>query len=204
MASPNLIDYGVGKLGVGKTEDGQDIAIDESQDKANWGKMSFGQKIGSGFARGLESVGSVIGFGNIARQAQASRIEDETKMTSGDALSVPTTLETKQTSDGPKLISAPESSRSVETLKGGSAYEDYQQQLVNPQDIAPAQDVAGKVYQDSDELKNAEKQSARQPTNNIVSAPTTNVNQTTQNITRIPARNTESTYREYARSRFGF
>ena len=72
--------------------------------------------------------------------------------------------------------------------------------------IEPPQDMGGQVYQESDELKSAERVSAQQsqPSTNIVNAPTTNVNQTTNNVTRPPARNTDSTYREYSKSRFAW
>ena len=82
-----------------------------------------------------------------------------------------------------------------------------QKQKILAQSIEPAQDLGGKVYQESDELKAAEKSSIQkqsQPAANIINAPTTNVNQTTNNVTRPPARNTDSTYREYAKSRFAW
>lgn len=77
FAATNAIDFGLGKLGIGKTESGEDIAIDKEKDDANWKKMSTGQKIGSGVARGLEKVGSFIGFENLSRAAEAKRIESE-------------------------------------------------------------------------------------------------------------------------------
>ena len=45
------LDYGAGKLGVGKDEKGNDLSIDEAQDEANWKKMSLGQKAISGIGR---------------------------------------------------------------------------------------------------------------------------------------------------------
>lgn len=75
----NTVDYGFGKLGVGKDEKGNDKAIDEAADEQNWKDMSFGEKLESGLARGIEKIGSVVGLGNIAREARASRIESETK-----------------------------------------------------------------------------------------------------------------------------
>jgi len=68
------IDYGASVLGVG------DVEIDETQDEVNWQKMSTGQKIGSGIARGIESVGNFLGLESFAKEAEVSRIETETKM----------------------------------------------------------------------------------------------------------------------------
>jgi hypothetical protein len=70
-------DYGLGKLGVGKTAEGQDIQIDEKADDANWQKMSWWEKAQSGAARGIEKVGSAAFLGNMSRQAQSERIAKE-------------------------------------------------------------------------------------------------------------------------------
>lgn len=75
------LDYGASALGIG------DVEIDETQDEANWQKMSTGQKIGSGIARGIESVGSFLGLESFAKEAEASRIEKETKMLQGQTQS---------------------------------------------------------------------------------------------------------------------
>ena len=82
----------------------------------------------------------------------------------------------------------------------------FEKILINTNSIVPPQDMGGRVYQESDELKSTERVSAQQtqPATNIVNAPTTNVSQTTNNITRPPARNTDSTYREYSKSRFAW
>ena len=82
----------------------------------------------------------------------------------------------------------------------------FEKILINTNSIEPPQDMGGRVYQESDELKSTERVSAQQsqPATNIVNAPTTNVSQTTNNITRPPARNTDSTYREYSKSRFAW
>ena len=82
----------------------------------------------------------------------------------------------------------------------------FEKILINTNSIVPPQDMGGRVYQESDELKSTERVSAQQtqPATNIVNAPTTNVNQTTNNVTRQPARNTDSTYREYSKSRFSW
>jgi len=73
------VDYGVGKLGVGKDEDGNDLQVDEKQDDENWDKMTVGEKIQSGMARGVEKVGSSLFLGNIANEAKSERIKNETK-----------------------------------------------------------------------------------------------------------------------------
>lgn len=82
----------------------------------------------------------------------------------------------------------------------------FEKILINTNSIVPPQDMGGRVYQESDELKSTESVSAQQtqPATNIVNAPTTNVNQTTNNVTRPLARNTDSTYREYSKSRFAW
>lgn len=82
----------------------------------------------------------------------------------------------------------------------------FEKILINTNSIVPPQDMGGRVYQESDELKSTERVSAQQtqPATNIVNAPTTNVSQTTNNITRPSVRNTDSTYREYSKSRFAW
>lgn len=82
----------------------------------------------------------------------------------------------------------------------------FEKILINTNSIVPPQDMGGRVYQESDELKSTERVSAQQtqPATNIVNAPTTNVNQTINNVTRPSARNTDSTYREYSKSRFAW
>lgn len=170
------LDYGASALGVG------DVQIDETEDEANWQKMSAGQKIGSGIARGIESVGSFLGLESFAKEAEASRIEKETKMLQGQT----------------QLSGASE-----QTIETNIKFNESRVDELTKQYIEPAQDLGGKVYQDSDELKVTEKTFIQQPQTNIVNAPT-NVNQTTNNITRPPARNTDSTYREYSKSRFAW
>ena len=75
----NAVDTGLGKLGVGKDAEGNDLAIDEKQDDANWDKMSTGGKIMSGAARGIEKVGSFLGLDSLTRGARADRIKSETE-----------------------------------------------------------------------------------------------------------------------------
>ena len=45
VAGGAAVDYGLGKLGVGKDKEGNDLKVDTAQDDANWAKMSTGQKI---------------------------------------------------------------------------------------------------------------------------------------------------------------
>lgn len=78
------LDYGAGKLGVGKDEKGNDLSIDEAQDEANWKKMSLGQKAISGIGRGIEKAGDLFFLGNMSRQAKSERIKNETEMLGGD------------------------------------------------------------------------------------------------------------------------
>jgi len=56
-----------------------DKKIDKTQDDANWDRMSALQKAESGFARGLEKLGSTLFLGNVANEASAARIRDETE-----------------------------------------------------------------------------------------------------------------------------
>lgn len=81
---------------------------------------------------------------------------------------------------------------------------DMQPMAISPSVIEPPQDMGGRVYQESDQLRSIEKTVIQQSAPNIINAPTTNVNQTTNNVTRPPARNTDSTYREYSKSRFSW
>lgn len=81
---------------------------------------------------------------------------------------------------------------------------DMQSMTISPSVIEPPQDMGGRVYQESDQLRSIEKTVIQQSAPNIINAPTTNVNQTTNNVTRPPARNTDSTYREYSKSRFSW
>lgn len=81
---------------------------------------------------------------------------------------------------------------------------DMQSMTISPSAIEPPQDMGGRVYQESDQLRSIEKMVIQQSAPNIINAPTTNVNQTTNNVTRPPARNTDSTYREYSKSRFSW
>lgn len=78
LAGGAAVDYGLGKLGVGKDKEGNDLQVDTAQDDANWAKMSTGQKIQSGLARGIEKTGSALFLGNVSKEAQSERIKKET------------------------------------------------------------------------------------------------------------------------------
>jgi hypothetical protein len=71
------VDYGAGKLGVGKDDEGKDLEVDTKADDANWNRMKWYQKAESGMARGIEKVGGFIAP-NMAKQAQVDRIKNET------------------------------------------------------------------------------------------------------------------------------
>jgi GH24 family phage-related lysozyme (muramidase) len=49
----------------------------KSKDEANWQKMSIGEKIESGAARGVEKVGGFLGFDRLSERATAERIKSE-------------------------------------------------------------------------------------------------------------------------------
>jgi hypothetical protein len=71
------VDYGAGKLGVGKDDKGQDLQADTKADDSNWNRMKWYQKAESGMARGIEKVGGFVAP-NMAKQAEADRIKKET------------------------------------------------------------------------------------------------------------------------------
>ncbi len=73
-------DWAFGKFGVGKDKDGNDIEVseeDQAKDDSNWSKMSFLEKMESGAARGIEKAGSLFFLDNLANQAKADRIKNE-------------------------------------------------------------------------------------------------------------------------------
>ena len=72
----------------GKDEQGNDLKVDEKQDEANWQKMTVGQKVQSGLARGIEKIGSTLFLGNMARQARVERIKKETDYLQNNAKEV--------------------------------------------------------------------------------------------------------------------
>lgn len=65
-------DTALGMAGVGGKE------INDVQDEENWNRMSAFQKAQSGFARGVEKVGTVFGMGNMANEARYQRVMNET------------------------------------------------------------------------------------------------------------------------------
>ena len=80
LIGAGVADYGLGMLGVGKDSSGKDLVPDTFQDDINWNRMGTGQKIMSSIPRGIESLGNLIGLGNISTQAKAERIKNETQM----------------------------------------------------------------------------------------------------------------------------
>ena len=78
-AGVRAIDWGAGKLGVGKDEKtGKDLQIDESKDSENWEKMNLWEKVQSGTSRGIEKVGDFVSP-NISRQAKFERVKNESE-----------------------------------------------------------------------------------------------------------------------------
>lgn len=71
------VDYVLGETAdIGK----QEITKEQlDTDAANWDKMSSGEKIISGAARGIEKIGSLVGLDNISKEAQSTRIEKESE-----------------------------------------------------------------------------------------------------------------------------
>lgn len=125
-------DYGLGKLGVGKTAEGQDIQIDEKADDANWQKMSWWEKAQSGAARGIEKVGSAAFLGNMSRQAQSERIAKESAYFAEKESSTPVTKK-------PTLINAaPEALKKDEAELSAMAANKQQAPIIVQAPAAPA------------------------------------------------------------------
>ena len=78
VAGLSALNFGLGKLGVGKDKEGKDLVIDNKKDDANWDKMNTFEKIQSGAGRGIEKVGNVISP-NASRQAESERITKESE-----------------------------------------------------------------------------------------------------------------------------
>lgn len=74
LAGGMLADTALGAMGVG---DEKVTGYMEHQDEANWKRMSFFEKAQSGFARGVEKVGNVIGMDNVSNAARHKRIQNE-------------------------------------------------------------------------------------------------------------------------------
>lgn len=72
------IDPLVGLTGVGKDSKGSDLEVNKEQDDKNWERFSMLEKTQSGFLRGLETVAGFVGFDNLSREAEFTRIEKET------------------------------------------------------------------------------------------------------------------------------
>lgn len=68
-------DYAMDKTGA--SVDPEELEKLKSKDEANWKKMSIGEKIESGAARGVEKVGSFLGFDRLSERATAERIKSE-------------------------------------------------------------------------------------------------------------------------------
>lgn len=81
----------------------------EAQDEANWNKASFGEKIQSGLARGIEHVGSFLGADKTVAAAKAARIKSESEY-----------LKNKETSGADPLKSDQSKSNKLQVYgKGG-------------------------------------------------------------------------------------
>lgn len=182
VVAANTVDWAAGKVGVGKDDAGNDIAIDAPQDDKNWERMNWWQKAESGVGRGIEKVGSFIGFGNLAREAQASRIQAETEYLNREAAVQPTPADKKLSASDVGVASMAMTTR--------------------PEVAIPP--IADYVYQQSAEVSKLINQPApAAPV--VISAPqTTNVQQTQNYLNRGEARNTESSWQSYNKSRFAF
>lgn len=78
------IDAGASALGVGGNQ------IDARQDEENWQRMSFGQRLESGAARTIETIGGLFGLSSFVNEAQAARIRNETAYFAGRPPATPT------------------------------------------------------------------------------------------------------------------
>jgi len=72
------VDYGLGAMGVGKDEKGNDLQVDTKADDSNWDRMSMLEKAQSGIARGIEKAGDFVAP-NMANQARADRVKKESE-----------------------------------------------------------------------------------------------------------------------------
>lgn len=104
--------------------------INEQQDEANWERMSVFQKMQSGLARGIETVGSALFMGNMANEARAKRIESETKFLEKSSLSptanvgTPTATPTQSTFEIDKFM---QDDRAMKDLSKGQSSADLGQ-----------------------------------------------------------------------------
>ena len=76
FAAGRGLDFGLGKQGVGKDEEGKDLSVPELSDKTNLDRMTQLQKIQSRVARTIENVGDYVAP-NMANQARADRFKKE-------------------------------------------------------------------------------------------------------------------------------
>lgn len=79
------IDWVAGKAGVGKDKP------DEAKDDANWDRMSTGEKVESGVARGIEKLGRFFFLDHLSDEAASGRIANETKYLDGKGGATPPT-----------------------------------------------------------------------------------------------------------------
>jgi hypothetical protein len=81
------VDTAIGSFGVGKN------VVNEEQDDKNWERASTIEKVESAIPRGIEKVGSFLGFDNLVNESRNARISTETKYLDNKLAS----LESKQT-----------------------------------------------------------------------------------------------------------
>ena len=83
------VDAALGAMGVGKDKDGNSIKVDKAQDDKNWERMGMWEKAYSGLARGTEGVARMFFMDNLANEAAATRIGNETKYLDGNKAGSP-------------------------------------------------------------------------------------------------------------------
>lgn len=95
-----VMDGVAGAAGVGKNN------INEEQDKNNWARMNTWQKAQSGAARSLEGIADLLFLNNVANEATATRIKNETEyLNSANNIKLP---------DSSKVQTSPEDSKKQE------------------------------------------------------------------------------------------
>lgn len=150
MAGGYAVDAGFGKFGYGKDKNGNDIKVDQQQDDANWDKMNWWQKGVSGAGRGIEKAGSFLFLDNLARQAQADRIQKETAYLANQPQSSTPSVQT------PNLTNP-----AVPTAQPVKPSTSTQQNSVNTQATATAVQPSTTIINPTDEavlaLKNIDK-----------------------------------------------
>jgi len=150
VAGGAAVDYGLGKLGVGKDKEGNDLQVDTAQDDANWAKMSTGQKIESGLARGIEKTGSALFLGNVSKEAQATRIKKETDYLNKNApgaatkkalAPTPETVVKKDLSKAEKLSGIKKEFQDSEAKEAAARDKIKEFEKANPFDVQPKGDI---------------------------------------------------------------